>query len=147
MSYRKLIYHAVFPTHARQRTINEEHAADLYAYIAGIIKKQGGYLHAIGGMPDHVHILLEIPATITVADCIKDIKQYSSAWLYENPDFPMWDGWSEGYAGFTCSAFDIDGVVKYIDGQKEHHGKKSFAEELKEILELAHIPYDEKYLP
>ncbi|MCD8288343.1 MAG: IS200/IS605 family transposase [Prevotella sp.] len=147
MSFRKLTYHAVFPTHARQHTINPEHDQDLYAYIAGIIKNQGGFLHAIGGMPDHIHILLDIPATITVADCIKDIKQYSSAWLHENRDFPMWDGWGAGYSVFTCSAFETDGVVKYVNGQKEHHSKKSFAEELKEILDMAHISYDENYLP
>ncbi len=144
MSYRYLLYHLVFSTHARQRTISDKHDSELYAYLIGIIRNQGGVVRAVNGMPDHVHILLDIPPTVSVSDFIKKIKQSSSAWMRANRNFPYWDGWSKGYALFTCSPLAVEPVLRYVNNQKVHHKKANFEEELKEILRSAGIGYEEK---
>ena len=54
--------------------------------------------------------------------------------------------WQEGFGAFSHSQSHIDGVVKYINNQKEHHGKKSFKEEYIKILKDFKVEYDEKYL-
>ncbi len=146
MSYNKLTYHVVFPTHGRERTIAEEHEKDLYSYLTGIVKNQGGYVHAISGMPEHVHVVLDIPPTVTIADFVKAMKQHSSKWLRANKDFPLWGGWGKSYAVFSCSAHDAGPVLRYVNNQKEHHSKNSFDGELMYLLDLAHIPYDERRL-
>ncbi len=146
MSYRILIYHAVFSTYMRQRTISQEHESGLYSYILGVIGKRGGYVRAIGGMSDHIHIVFDLPPTISVSSLVKEVKQYSSTWLSDNPDFPNWNGWSRSYAIFTCSPLSIDPVIRYVRNQKEHHKKHSFEDELKKMLESANAPYNDKDL-
>ncbi len=145
MSYNRLIYHLVFTTHLRERTIPMEYEQKLYAYIIGIVHNSNGCIHAISGMEDHIHMLLDMPPTMSISDYVKMLKQRSSAWLKESPDFPLWSGWGRGYAVFSCSPFDIERVLIYIRGQKEHHKKGSFEDELRNMLLRAKISYDESY--
>ncbi len=146
MSYSKILYHVVFPTHRREPTLVEEHEGDLYAYIAGIVKKKGGFVHAIGGVTNHVHMVVEIPASLSPADFVKAIKQYSSVWLRDNKHFPHWDGWGRSYGVFSCSPLALEPVLRYVRNQKEHHAKVSFEEELKIVLSSIHIPYNDTRL-
>ncbi|MCD8284627.1 MAG: IS200/IS605 family transposase [Prevotellaceae bacterium] len=143
MSYTNLTYHAVFSTHYRKRTISEEHAESLYAYIIGIVNRNKGCVRAINGMTDHVHIVMDIPADTSVSDFIKKIKQGSSAWLYKNENFHGWEGWCSGYAAFTCSPQSLDGALQYVRNQKEHHKKASFEDELRKMLSYVGLTYNE----
>ncbi len=127
MSFTKSLYHIVFSTKRRESTINTENETQLYAYIMGVICNIGGHLYRIGGMPDHIHILTSIPATKSLSDFVKTIKQSSSLWMRENLDFPLWNGLEDGYGAFTYSQKEIPKIVNYIKGQKEHHKHTSFA--------------------
>ena len=147
MSYCRLTYHIVFATYRRCPTIHAEHERELYQYIYGIMKRLGGFVHRIGGMPDHIHILADIPPTMTVSEFVKAVKQSSSIWMKNNRNFPHWDGWTNGFGAFSCSLSDKDRILKYIMGQKEHHQKLSFADEYKKFLIDNGIPFEEKYLP
>ncbi len=138
MSYSKLIYHLVFPTHKRERTINEEHDKELYSYIIGVVSNSGGYVYAINGAPDHVHVLLDIPPSVAVTDYVRSIKQRASLWLRGNTSFPLWNGWGRGFSVFSCSPRDFSQVLRYIDNQKEHHKRGSYEDELRSML--LHIP-------
>ncbi len=137
MSYTKFIYHLVIATHMRQRTIFENREQELYAYIGGIVKGEGGHIYEINGMPDHVHIVLSIPPSISVADFVKRLKNGTSHWIRTNKIFPYWEGWGKGYSAFTCSAHSCEGVLHYVRNQKEHHKKVSSATELTQLLRLA----------
>lgn len=147
MSYTKNVYHIVFGTYLRERTISTEHERDLFAYLAGIVNAKDGCLYAINGMADHVHILCGIPPYISVADFIKSLKQSSSKWMKHSGLFPSWNGWAEGYAEFTCSFYSIQPVLDYVKNQKLHHSKMTFGEELRNMLDKIGIAYDERYLP
>ncbi len=146
MSYVQLTYHLVLPTHARKPTIVEEHEKELYAYFTAAAHNMGGMVRAIGGKPDHVHILLDLPATLSIADCIRKLKQGSSVKLRANNHFPYWEGWSTGYAIFSCSPRPLDRVIAYVRGQKEHHHKATLEEEMKALFDYLGVVYDPKFL-
>jgi len=147
MSYTKNVYHIVFGTHRRERTIAAAHEGKLYAYLAGIVKAKGGFVYAINGMADHVHIVCDIPPTLSVSDFMKSLKQSSSKWMRESGMFPQWDGWAEGYAEFTCSFYSMQRVLDYVNNQKIHHAKMTLGEELRGLFDKIGIKYDERYLP
>lgn len=147
MSYTKNVYHLIFGTHKRERTINAEHEQELYSYLAGIVKAKGGFVYAINGMPDHVHMVCDIPVTLSVADFMKSLKQSSSKWMRETGLFPQWSGWAEGYAEFTCSFYSMQRVIDYVRNQKKHHAKMTFGDELRVIFNQLGIQYDERYMP
>ena len=147
MSHTKLIYHLVFGTKNRKMTITQEYDRKLYAYMYGTMKNDKAHVHWIGGMPDHVHVVVEIPPVISVADFVKVLKRRSGVWLKEQPEFPDWEGWAEGYAAFSCSADDLSRVVDYAKRQKEHHCVSTFREEYIKFLQECGLDYDEQYLP
>ena len=145
MSYTTSYYHIVFRTHRSEPTICEEHEKDLYAYIYGIAKNLGCQTYRIGGMPDHIHIFVSLPATISLSAFVQRIKTDSSKWLKDNPKFPSFRGWGHEYAGFSYGKRDKDMIVNYIMRQKEHHHKTTFAEEYRSFLEENEITIDERY--
>ena len=147
MSFTKLIYHIVFSTKSRQNTIPIDFERELYALILHIVNKQNGHLHRIGGMPDHIHMLVDIPTNISVASFVKKIKQESSFLMAQNPKFPRWEGWEEGYGAFTYSVSEISAVRNYIKNQKEHHKKVSFIDEYRTWLIEMGVSPDEPYFP
>ena len=134
MSYTHLVYHIVFRTHRSILAIDEQHERELYAYIHGYIMRHKAILYRIGGMPDHIHLLVSIPPTIAVSEFVRGLKFASSSWLKQNPTFSLFSGWGEGYAAFTYSRDQIPVVKQYIINQKEHHRKITFAEEYRQFI-------------
>ncbi len=148
MSFTKLTYHIVFATKNRMQTITAEHERELYAMIHHIINKNGGYLHRINGMPDHVHILVDLPPTIAVATFIQAVKRESSAMMSNSvAKFPNWVGWQEGYGCFSYSAADIPKIKNYIINQKTHHKTISFVEEYRNWLIEMGVSPEAPYFP
>ena len=134
MSYTKLLYHIVLRTYRSKQTINTNHERELYGYMMGIIERKGGKLYRIGGMPDHIHLLLSLPTTQDVASFVQELKKSTNRWLKANPNFPDFYRWSKEYAAFTYAEKDKNMIVNYIKGQKEHHRKVSFQEEYRSFL-------------
>ncbi len=133
MSHTKLIYHMVFSTHCRVPSIVEDHEKELYKWLWDFAVKRRAFVRRIGGMPDHVHFLCDLPPTVTVADFIKILKSESSKFMTVNPHFPQWNGWTEGYYANTVDESSVERVRQYIKNQKTHHKNKSFEEELDEF--------------
>ena len=134
MSYTQTFYHIVLRTHRSVPAIAEEHERELYSYMNGFINNVGGRLYRIGGMPDHVHLFVSLPATLAMSDFVRNLKVATSKWLKANPHFPLFEGWTKEYAGFSYSLRDKDMIVNYIARQKEHHRQKTFAEEYRKFL-------------
>ena len=146
MAYQSLLYHVVIRTHCSQRTITETFEKELYGYIYGFLKDKKVHVYRIGGMSDHIHILMSIPPTLAVSDLIRDMKRSASLYLRgERHKFPYFERWSESYAVFTYAYRDLEMIRNYIKNQKEHHKKVSLADELRQLLKGAGIDYDEKY--
>ena len=144
-TYLSLHYHLVFSTKHRQPFIESVWRSRLFEYMGGTISGLGGFSEGIGGVADHVHLLVGLKATHCLADFMRELKKASSIWVHEKIDLESF-GWQDGYAAFTVSATALTAVKSYIDRQEAHHAKKSFREELVEMLELAGVQYDSKYL-
>ena len=145
MSYTQTLYHIVLRTHRSEKTIDTEHERELYSYVLGFINNIDGHLYRIGGMPDHVHILVFLPSSLAMSKFVQDIKVATSKWLKSNPNFPTFNGWSKEYAGFTYSMRDCKTIANYIARQKEHHSVKTFAEEYRDFLVDNGITIKEEY--
>lgn len=99
---------------------------------------------AIGGMEDHVHILLSLPSTLSIAKAMQWIKGGSSKWVTET--FRRRFEWQEAYGAFSIGVTQIERTVAYIKNQETHHREKTFQEEFLEFLERHGIEYDERYI-
>lgn len=145
MSYTRLLYHIVFRTKRSAYVINIEHERKLYMYLFGIMKNLGATTYRIGGMPDHIHILVDIPPSIAVSDFVREIKRSSSLWLKQQDSFPNFNGWSDGYAAFSYSIEAKQSIIRYIMNQKQHHLVTSFEDEIKQFLIENGIEIDDVY--
>jgi REP element-mobilizing transposase RayT len=138
-SYSSNRVHVIFSTKGRAKIISDELQPKLWAYMAGIAKKQGFDAIIIRGVQDHVHVLLLLPPTMPLAKAIQFLKGSSSKWLNKNGEQ---FAWQEGYGAFSVSASQIDEVTRYIKNQAAHHAKRSFEEEFLEFLKRYGVAYD-----
>jgi putative transposase len=143
-TYLSLHYHLVFSTKHREPTIAATWRDRLHEYLGGTIRGLGGFPEGVGGVADHVHLLVGLKATHCLADVMRELKKASSVWTHEEigeKDF----AWQEGYAAFTVSPTSRAAVKQYIANQEQHHAQLSFRDELIAMLERAGIEYDPKY--
>jgi putative transposase len=109
----------------RRKIIPVKMKERLWSYVAGICQHQGIFVHAMGGMEDHIHLLLQFPATKAVSNVVMKIKANSSGWMSgEIGRF----AWQEGYGAFSVSKSNVATVVRYIQNQESvpHLRRSSF---------------------
>ncbi|MBJ2187087.1 MAG: IS200/IS605 family transposase [Muribaculaceae bacterium] len=145
MSFYKLLYHIVISTKYRKPVIAENVERDVYKLIYGQLQKYKCMVHRIGGMPDHIHILTEIPPTVALSELMKILKQETSKDIKKF--LPDWEGWSEGYGAFSYSHKELPSVKNYIMNQKTHHAVTPFIDEYKQWLMEMGIEPDSPYFP
>jgi putative transposase len=138
----KVLVHVVFSTKKRAPFIDTALRADLYPYMAGIVRHKGGTLHALGGMPDHVHALIRLKADIRLSDLVRALKAGSSKWLHEKPQPVPEFSWQKGYAAFSVSHSKEATVRSYILRQEAHHRKVRYEDELIGLLKKHGIEFD-----
>ena len=143
-SLSKMYLHIVFSTKYRERIIHDEVRLKLHAYMVKTFSALGSYVHEIYANPDHVHILCQLPRTITVADLLSKVKSSSSKWLKTQgiDNFT----WQRGYAVFSVSEWGVLPVQNYIKNQYEHHKTKAYQDEVRDFLKEYKVEYDEKYM-
>jgi REP element-mobilizing transposase RayT len=117
-----LYLHFVWATYQLLPLITPDIEESVYAVIQAEAKRCGLTVLAIGGMPDHVHLLVRKPATITVAQVMQRIKGVSSTFVRQSVVAPgTVFRWQEHYAVFSFHSSLRDRVVEYVHGQKKHH--------------------------
>ena len=145
-TYTCLHYHVIFSTKNRERWITPEFEERIWAYLGGIARQNDITPLLVGGVDDHIHMLLSIPPAISVSEALKRIKGGSSGWIKENFPGLQGFGWQDGYGAFTVSKSQIPEVEGYVRGQREHHRVKTFQEEYRALLDKHGVEYNEKYL-
>ena len=105
--------------------IGEEIERDLHRFLRSLCEELGCSPLAVGGMADHVHVLLSYPATMTVAEIVERLKGGSSRFVNHDLRPGEFFKWQGHYGAFTVSAHETNKVCRYIDNQKQHHASST----------------------
>ncbi len=144
MSKVSALYHIVFCTKYREMTLTDSYLEDVYRFIWSEVKKQKCILLRIGGIANHVHMLVELNPTTALAAFMRAIKSDSSGWLRRDARFPLFCGWAGEYFACTISPRQKQVVIEYINGQQQHHYGRPVEMELSEMYRIAGLEYDER---
>jgi REP element-mobilizing transposase RayT len=146
MSYYCLNYHIVYAVKDRRLLLDDDIMVRLCEYHAGIIRNLKGHLFIANGPANHIHCAVSIHPEISIVDFVRTLKANSSRWLHETfPELKDF-AWQDGYSAFTISHSACQQVIEYIRGQKEHHKKQTFEEELVALLQRHNVKYDPQYI-
>ena len=145
-TYSQILLHTVFSTKRRATIITPEVQPRLYDYIGGIVRAQEGVVYALGGMSDHLHMLMRWRTDATIADLMRTVKARSSVWVHRTFPSAAAFAWQEGYAVFSVSKSAEQDVKAYIENQAEHHKKRDFQKELLALLHAHGVDFDARYV-
>jgi putative transposase len=113
--------------------------------MGGIISNLQGKPVLINSPRDHVHVLFVLPATLSVADFMEQLKANSSKWAKER-----WPGrafaWQTGYTAFSVGQSKLSEVKAYISGQEGHHRKLTYREEVVALLKKHGVEFDPRFV-
>lgn len=139
-------YHIVFCTKYREMTINPIYEEDLYRFITHQVKSMRSDMLRIGGIANHIHMLINLSPTIALANLMQKVKGLSSGMMKGDSRFPYFIGWAEDYYASTLSPSHRNSVRDYIINQKVHHQQRNLDDEFIRMYRFADLPYDERDL-
>jgi REP element-mobilizing transposase RayT len=145
-SHSSILVHVIFSTKARAPVLAPAVRDELFKYLAGVAKGEGATAHAIGGVEDHVHLLVTLPRTKTLAALVESFKSSSSRWLKTKGEALRFFAWQNGYGAFSVSHSNASAVCAYIRNQEAHHRQVKFQDEVRLFLNRHAINFDERYL-
>lgn len=146
-SLSRIYVHVVFSTKGREPWLRDSELRQaLHAYIGGTLKQLECMPLEIGGVEDHIHILMLFPRTRSVADVVKETKRVSTKWLQSQASYLKSFHWQAGYGVFFVSQSNVVVVVDYIRHQEEHHRKLKFQDEYRAFQRKHAVEFDEHYV-
>ena len=145
-TFTQIVYHIVFCTKNRARTLELEKRKQILAYIWGVLKNHNSQVYQINLMEDHVHLLCSLHPSTNLSDLVKVLKSAIRNWMKANKISKDFYGWQPGYAAFTVSWRDKQTVIGYVRNQQEHHRRVDFITEYKSLLDEFGIAYEDAYL-
>lgn len=138
------LYHIVFSTKHREFTIPNEYRKDVYRFIWYQLRMCDCQLYRIGGVGNHLHLLINLPATARLSDIMRTIKANTSGWLMRDPRFPEFKGWAREYYAMTISPQQEEAVKRYIDNQPQHHSATNLSVEMQSLCAAAGYDFDSR---
>lgn len=134
--------HVIFSTKDWRPFLTSPIQERLYPYLGGIARESRLKSLAIGGVSEHVHLLISLPATLAIAKGVQTLKSNSSKWMHET--FPRLRSfaWQEGYGAFSIGRSGMADTIAYIGNQEEHHRKRTFRDEFESILRKHDIEFE-----
>ncbi|MEY2509766.1 MAG: REP-associated tyrosine transposase [Verrucomicrobiota bacterium] len=145
-SFVSSLHHCVFATKRREPVLNPAIRERLWPYLGGIARENGMITLAIGGVADHVHVLLSLPATMSISKAMQLLKGNSSKWIHETFPALRSFAWQEGYGAFSIGVSNIEETRLYISNQEERHRTRTCREEVITFLERHRLPFDDAML-
>lgn len=139
-TYAANFIHCIFSTKDRQPLIASHRRPALCNYLAGIAKGEGFTLIEAGGTPDHMHLLILLPATCPLAQAVGKLKGSSSHWMGQG------FAWQQGYGAFSVSPSQVPVVRRYIRHQEEHHQHRDFKQEFVALLQHSGVPFEARHI-
>ena len=145
-SLSSILIHLIFSTKNREPLLTPEIDAELYPYMASILKALKSPALIINGTSDHLHTLFSLSRVATVADVVEEVKTESSKWIKRKGiEFRNFH-WQSGYGAFSIGQSQISTVKRYIGRQKQHHRRITFQDEYRKFLKAYDVKYDERYV-
>jgi putative transposase len=115
----------------------------VHRLISSEVEKLGGAVVAIGGMLDHIHLLVQMTGTLSPSQLMKQVKGTSSSFINSHrASFSEQFRWQDGYGCFSIGTDpeSRSSVISYIQHQKEHHSNGTIIPLWEETGELVEIP-------
>jgi REP element-mobilizing transposase RayT len=145
-TYSNLLSHVIFSTKDRKPLIDAEIKPRLLGYVNGIAQENDAKVLSLNSLPDHLHMLWELPPRLLLSDAMRVLKTNSSRWVHETWEAKKNFAWQTGYGAFSVSRSNVPAVAKYIEAQEAHHRKRTFEEEFVELLVRHGIDYDSRFV-
>jgi putative transposase len=120
-TYTEAFYHFVWATRKREWFVTDEIERPLYRYIEQRCSDLHVAVHAINGMPDHVHLAVSLLATLAPAEFMNTVKGTSAHFVNHRPETKGCLYWQPGYGLLTFAYADLPRIIDYITRQKQHH--------------------------
>jgi len=139
----RILIHLVFSTRDRMPLITPDVQDELYGYIRGTVHRKGASLYEIGGMPDHIHLLVQLDPTNPLSNLVQHIKGGSSRWV---KTLVKSFYWQRGYGAFSVSESNRLVVERYIQNQARHHARHAYQSEFLQLLKRHGVPYEDEHL-
>lgn len=133
-TYTSLHFHIIFSTKNRERWIEPAIEQRIWEYLGGIARANDMKALKVGGVEDHVHLVVGMKPTMPVSHAVQLLKGGSSKWIHENFAKLAGFSWQDGYGAFTVSKSQVPDVIHYVEGQREHHRVTTFQEEYRILL-------------
>jgi REP element-mobilizing transposase RayT len=143
-SLSRILVHLVFSTKNREPTVHSDLRQRLHAYLVGCFRNLECPSLQTGGTADHVHALLMLSRTASIADVAEQLKKSSSKWMKQQGVATF--AWQAGYGAFSIGESQVPALVRYIVKQEEHHRRVTFQDELRRLLNRYNVTYDERYV-
>lgn len=140
------LYHIVFCTKYRKMTLPLQSCEDLYRFIWSETTDMKCRLLRIGGIQNHVHMLIDLHSSLALSKFVQTIKSNSSGWMRSDVRFPDFTGWAAGFYACSVSPDHRDAVIEYIKGQRSHHLIRSFDNELERLMVKARLSCDDRFM-
>jgi putative transposase len=145
-TYTQIHIQAVFAVKYRRAMILPDWKNEMYKYITGIVQSEGHKMLAINGMEDYIHIFFGMRPVQALSDLVNKIKSHSSIWINEQGLTRSKFRWQEGFGGFSYGKFQVPSIINYVFNQEEHHRKRNFLEEYKDLLNEFEVDYNDRYI-
>ncbi len=136
----EIYLHLVWTTWKREPFITSELRDRLYSFLEMQIRHLGCQVLAIGGMPDHIHVVVSVPTTVCAAQLLKQVKGSSSAFVNDFTGRTPYFRWQEGAGIFSLCPPFLAKVIRYVENQEHHHTSGPLWATLEETTEEVQLP-------
>ncbi len=135
-TYTQLYFHIVFAVKGKDSKLNFYRQQEIYQFIEILINELGHRLIIANGTEDHIHLLVKLSPSVSVADFVREVKRQSSYFINHHILKSHGFNWQEGYCAFSHTRSQVNSVYKYIEKQKDYHRDVNFKEEYLNLSEI-----------
>lgn len=133
MPYWRLFYHLIWATRGREPLISESLEPEVWRLVRQAAEHGGSRVYAVGGLSDHLHVVVSIPPSLAVAEAVRRIKGGSSHGINDLAGGNF--AWQAEYGVVSFSERHLANVVAYVNDQPSRHATRRLSPTLEQIVE------------